>query len=62
MKLQGGGKVKVKEVIYVPQEVKNILSISGLVSKGAMMGDTKDKITTKKCGINMTLYARKGIN
>ena len=31
MNLQGGGKVKLTEVVYVPQAVKNILSISRLI-------------------------------
>ena len=31
--LQGGERFKFTEVLYAPQEVKNILSVSRLVSK-----------------------------
>ena len=59
MKLQGGETVKFTEVLYLPQEVKNILSVSRIVSKGAMMGDTKCKMTIKENGVNMILNAVK---
>ena len=38
------------------------LSVSRLVSKGAMMGDTQDKMTINKNGVSMILYASKGQN
>ena len=48
MKLQGVATVKFTEVLYVPQEVNNILSVSRIVSKGAMMRDTQEKMTIQK--------------
>ena len=33
-KLQGGEKVKLENVLYVPQEVKNLLRVSRLAAKG----------------------------
>ena len=62
MTLQAGEMFNFTEVLYVPQAVKNILSISRLALKGATMGVTKDKTTTNENGINMILDARKGIN
>ena len=44
MKLQYGQTVKITEVLYMPQDVKNLLSVSRLVSKGATVGDTRYKI------------------
>ena len=49
------------EVIYVPQPVKNILSVPRLEYKGSTMGDTKEKITINKNSVNMILDTRKGI-
>ena len=43
MKLQYGKTVKLTKFLYVPQAVKNLLSVSMIVSKGAKMGDTQDK-------------------
>ena len=40
MKLQDAQTVKLTEVLYVPQAVKNLLRISSIVSKGATMGGT----------------------
>ena len=60
MNLQGGETVKLTEVLYVPQAVKNILSISEHIPKGPTMGYNKEKNTTKKGGVNMTLDTRKG--
>ena len=50
------------EVLYLPQEDKNIFSISRQISKGTMMGATKDNITIKKGRVSITLYVRKVIN
>ena len=60
--MQGGETVKLNEVLYVPQALKNILSVSRLVSKVSKMGSTKDNTTIKKEGVSMKLYERKGIN
>ena len=60
--LQGRKTFKLTEVLYLPQEVKNILSISRLISKGAMVGDTKNKMTFKKVSVSINLYANKLIN
>ena len=62
IKLQGVEKFKLTEVLYSPQVVKNILSGSRLISKRSTMGSTKDKMTIKKCGINVTSGAIQGIN
>ena len=48
MKIQVGQTVKLTQVQYVPQAVKNKLSISRLVSKGATMGATWDKIISRR--------------
>ena len=53
MKIKGGEKVKLTKVLYVPQAVNNLLSVSRLVSKVATMGDTKDKTTINKNGVSM---------
>ena len=58
IKLQVGETFKFTEVLYVPQAVKNILSILRFVSNVSTTGDTKDKMTTKKNGVNM-IDARK---
>ena len=39
-KFQYGKMVKLTEVLYIPQAVKNLLRISRLVSKGATVGAT----------------------
>ena len=62
MKLQDGQIVKLTEVMYLPQAVKNLLSVSRLVSKGATIGGTQDKISIKKNSVSMILDARKGQN
>ena len=54
-----GEMVNLTKFIYVTQGVNNILIVSWLVSKGATMGATQDKMTIKK-GVNMILDARKG--
>ena len=48
--------------LYIPQAVKNILSVLRIVSKGSIMGATKDNITIKKNGDNMIMDARTGEN
>ena len=48
MKLKGVENMKLTEVLYVPQPVKNMLSISIIVSKGSTMRANKEKITTNK--------------
>ena len=62
MKLKGRETVKLTKVIYVPQSVNNILSVSRIVSKGARMGATQEKMITKKNSVNMILDARKRKN
>ena len=54
--------VKLTGVLYVPQEVKNLLIVSRILSKGATMGATQDKLTIKKNGVKMILDAREGEN
>ena len=48
IKFQDGKTVKLTKVLYVTQAVKNLLIVSRVVSKGANMGATQDKITIKK--------------
>ena len=62
MNMKDEQMVKLTEVLYVPQSVENLLSLSRLVSKGATMGATQDKIIIKKNGVSIILYARKGQN
>ena len=62
MKLKGGETVKITKVVYIPQAVKNILSVWRLISKETMMGATQDKITIKKNSVNIILDAIKGKN
>ena len=59
MKLQYGKTVKLTKFLYVPQAVKNILSVSRFASKGATMGATQENIIIKKKGVSVTLDARK---
>ena len=59
MNLQGRATVKLTEVLYVPQAVNNILSVSMIILKRATMGATKEKMTIKEGGVNMALNARK---
>ena len=59
MKLNYGQTVKLTEVLYVPQTMKNLLSVSRLITKGATMGATQDKTTIKKNGVSTTLDERK---
>ena len=47
MKFQYGQTVKLTRFLYIPQAVKNLLSVSRIMSKGATMGSTPDKITIK---------------
>ena len=51
--------MKLTKVLYVPQAVRNILSISRIVLKGATMGAPQDKMIIKENGVSMTLDARK---
>ena len=60
MKLQDGQTVKLNKVLYVPQAVKTLLSVSKLVSKDAKMGTTQGKIIVNKNRLSMTLDAIKG--
>ena len=53
MKLRGGEMVKLTNVLYIPQAVKNLLSIVRLISKGSTMRATKDKMNIKKNGVNI---------
>ena len=62
MNLQDGQTVKLIEVLYVPQTVKNLLSLSRLISKGATMGSTQDKIIIEKNRVGMYLDKSKGQN
>ena len=48
MKLWDVKMAKLTKVLYMPQAVKNLLNISRLVSKGATMGDTQDKLSLRK--------------
>ena len=43
IKLKGGEKLKLDNVLYIPQAVKNILSVSRIVANGATMGLHKTK-------------------
>ena len=40
MKLQYGQTVKLAEVLYAPQALEKLLSVSRLIQKGATMGAT----------------------
>ena len=59
VKLQVGETVKLNGVLYVPQEVNNLVRILRLVSKGVTTGSTKYKITVKKNGVSKTLDSMK---
>ena len=48
MKLKGGKIFKLNYVLYVPQYVKNVLSLSKSVSKGATMGSPKANMNINK--------------
>ena len=54
--------LKLTKVLYIPKAVKKKNWVSMLVSKGATMGATQDKITIKKNGVCVILGARKGQN
>ena len=54
--------VNLTEILYVPQAVINLLSISRLMPKSATMGATPDKMTIKKNGVSIILDASKGQN
>ena len=62
MKVQGGETVELTDILYIPRAVKNILIVLRLVSKGATMWPTKDKMTINKNSFNMIMDARKGKN
>ena len=62
MNFQGGQTVKLAEVLCVPEAVKNLLSVSRLVSKVATMGTNQYKINIKKNGVIVILDTRKGQN
>ena len=51
MKMQGVETVKLAKVLYVPQTVKKMLSVSRLVLKGATTGATQDKMITKNIAL-----------
>ena len=59
MKLQDGNTVKLTKVRYVPQAMKKLLSLSGLISKGATMESTQEKMTIKKHGVSVILETKK---
>ena len=54
--------MKHEKVLYIPQAIKNILSVSRIVSKGVIVGATQDKIIVKKNSVSMILDAEKGQN
>ena len=60
MKLQDQQMAKLIKVLYVIQAVEKLFSVPRLVSKGATMRSTKDKIIIKKNGVGMQLDARNG--
>ena len=60
MKLWDVKMAKLTKVLYMPQAVKKLLSISRLASKGATMGATQNKTIIEKNGVSMILDARKG--
>ena len=60
MNLKRGETVKLKKSPYVPQSVNNILIVSRLALKGATKGDTQEKTTIKKNGVNIILDSIKG--
>ena len=62
MKFQYGKTMNITKVLYVPHALKNLLSVSRLMPKGATMVDTQDKITMMKNGVSVVLDARKGQN
>ena len=62
MKFQDGQTVKLTKVLYIPQAVKNMLSVSRLVTKGSKMGSPEDKTSIRKNGVSLILDARKGQN
>ena len=51
--------MKLTEVLYMPQALKTLLSVSRLVLKDSTMGSTQDKIIIKKNGVSMNLDARR---
>ena len=59
MKLKDGKTAKLTEALYVPQYVKTLFSVSKLVSKGATLGATQDKMIIKKNVVSMILYESK---
>ena len=60
IKIKYGQTVKLYQVLYVPQAEKNNLNVSMLVSKGATMGATQDKMIIKNNGVSINLDAGKG--
>ena len=54
--------VNLNVVLHITRTVKNMLTVSNMVSKGTTMGDNKEKITINKSGVNMTIDARNRIN
>ena len=59
MKNQGGETVKLTEVLYITNYVKNLLIVSRAVSKGATMVVTQYKTTTQNNGVSMVLDTSK---
>ena len=47
--------VKLNDVLYIPQYVKNLIILLSLVAKGYTMGATIDKMTIKKKFVSITL-------
>ena len=62
MKLKDGQMVKLIKVLYVSQAVKNLWRVSRLISKGATMWATQEKMFIKNNRVGMTLETRKRQN
>ena len=54
--------MKLTEILYIPKAVNKLLSASRLVSNGATMGATQDKMNMGVNGVIMLLDSRKGKN
>ena len=62
MNFQDKQIMNLTKVLYILQAVKNLLSVSRLVSKVATMGTNQYKINIKKNGVIVILDTRKGQN
>ena len=51
--------MKLTEVLYVYQAVKNILKVLSIIPNVATIGATKYRTAIKKNGVNMIIDARK---